>query len=75
VGHPFQNLVAYRLAVEIADEVFLRVARGSLNETEHWLKRAEIRGLIDPGLGPKLAEAGRALNGLIRRPAPTPPNR
>jgi four helix bundle protein len=118
VGHPFEDLVAYRLAVEVADELFgvvagwsvlnqrtigsqivraadsiganiaeasgvwygadrrrhLRRARGSLNETEHWLKRAEARGLIEPGLRPKLAEAGRALNGLIKRPAPFPPN-
>ena len=26
---------------------FVRIARGSLNETKYWLRRARIRGLID----------------------------
>ena len=49
---------------------FLRVARGSLVESYHWLERAEARGLMDAGPRERLSEAGRALNGLIKRRAP-----
>jgi four helix bundle protein len=48
----------------------LMVARGSLYETEHWLIRAEERGLWQPGTQPKLDEIGRTLNGLIKRAPP-----
>ena len=47
---------------------FLFVARGSLYETEHWILRAEKRGLLETGFAARLEEVARALNGLIRRP-------
>jgi len=47
----------------------LVIARGSLYELEHWLLRARARGL-SCSTSPVLAELGRTLNGLIRRPAP-----
>src|SRR4051812_28803284 len=46
----------------------LMIARGSLYEVEHWLLRAEARGLIERGASQKTDELGRALNGLIKRP-------
>jgi four helix bundle protein len=111
----FRDLVAYRLAGELSDEVartvatwesfekwsvgiqlarsadsiganlaealgrwhtkdrrhLLMVARGSLYETEHWLVRAEARGLWQPNLQGKLDEIGRTLNGLINRAPPS----
>jgi len=33
---------------------FVRIARGSLNETKHWLRRAFKRGLLDQGQTDKL---------------------
>jgi four helix bundle protein len=48
----------------------LFVARGSLYETEHWLRRAEARGLLTAGHRGRVEEATRALNGLIKAPAP-----
>jgi four helix bundle protein len=47
---------------------FLVIARGSLYETEHWIGRAETRGLLPHGTAERLNEIGRLLNGLIRRP-------
>src|SRR5215207_866987 len=111
----FTNLVAYRLAGELSDDVgravarwdsfekwsigiqlarasdsiganiaealgrwhtkdrryLLMVARGSLYETEHWLVRAEARGLADRSVQGKLDEIARTLNGLIRRAPPS----
>jgi four helix bundle protein len=46
----------------------LMIARGSLYETEHWLLRAEARGLIEEGTSKRTDEVARALNGLIKRP-------
>jgi four helix bundle protein len=46
------------------------IARGSLYETQHWLARAEARGLTTERQEPKLDEVGRMLSGLIRRPGP-----
>jgi len=46
---------------------FLRIARGSLYETEHWIARAEARGLVEDGWSERLNEPARALNGLIRK--------
>jgi four helix bundle protein len=43
---------------------FYGMARGSLYETEHWLKRARVRGLETPEL--PTDELARTLNGLIR---------
>jgi four helix bundle protein len=112
VSSNFRDLVAYRLAVEVADFAhsaaarwnsferwtlgvqlvraadsvganmaeamgrwhapdrrrLLFIARGSLYETEHWMLRAEARGLLRPGTNDRLDEVGRALNGLIRKP-------
>jgi four helix bundle protein len=44
----------------------LFIARGSANELEHWLARAEARGLHCPENGcARAREIGRMLNGLI----------
>jgi four helix bundle protein len=47
---------------------FLHIARGSLCETESWIARAKARGLLGDELDDELGQAGRALNGLIKRP-------
>jgi four helix bundle protein len=45
---------------------FLFIARGSVNELEHWLARAQARALPRPMDGAQRArEIGRMLNGLI----------
>lgn len=45
--------------------VFL--ARGSAYEVEHWVRRADSRGLALPNLArQKAAEVSRMLNGLLR---------
>ena len=49
---------------------FLLIARGSLYETEHWIDRARVRGLIRTDESDRLAEIARALNGMIKTPAP-----
>jgi four helix bundle protein len=49
---------------------FLLIARGSLLETEHWLNTARERGLLRGDPGDRVAEIARALNGLIKQPAP-----
>jgi four helix bundle protein len=46
---------------------FLLMARGSLHETEHWIARAEARGLLARGSTERLAEVARTLNGLIAK--------
>jgi four helix bundle protein len=110
----FRSLSAYRLAVQLADELsaevlrwpdfqrssvglqlvraidsvganiaeavgrwsaadkrrILYIARGSLYETEHWIDRAEQRGLLAKDYSDRIAEVARALNGLISRPTP-----
>src|SRR4051794_18461315 len=110
----FRSLTAWRLSVELADELhgliarwpqfdrasvglqlvrsadsiganiaeaagrwsaadkrrFLLIARGSLYETEHWIDRARSRGLISEDLDDRLAEIARALNGMVKQPAP-----
>jgi four helix bundle protein len=48
----------------------LIIARGSLFETEHWLLRAEARGLAAPGTHNRLDAIARPLSGLIRREVP-----
>jgi four helix bundle protein len=112
VAGSFRRLAVYRLAAELADEIYalaaafpkldrwsvgiqliraadsvganiaesagrwheqdkrrpLMIARGSLYELEHWLLRAEVRGLIEAGSSKKTDEVARALNGLIRHP-------
>jgi four helix bundle protein len=45
----------------------LRMARGSLYETEHWMARAEARGLLQPGSTDQLTEIAKTLNGLINK--------
>jgi hypothetical protein len=47
------------------------MARGSLYETEHWLLRAQKRGLLDDGPLGRLDETARALNGLINKWPPS----
>ena len=48
---------------------FVRIARGSLNETRHWLRRAYQRGLLSQqeidALKPLLAEFGPRLNAYL----------
>ena len=46
------------------------IARGSLYETEHWLERAQARGLTGDGLESQIDELARTLNGLLKRPNP-----
>jgi four helix bundle protein len=48
----------------------LIVARGSLMEAEHWIARAETRGLLEPGLLQRIEAIARPLTGLIRKPGP-----
>jgi four helix bundle protein len=117
VSSDFRDLVAYRLAVAVADDMhgaaarwdsferwslgiqlvraadsvganiaeamgrwhapdrrrLLFIARGSLYETEHWILRAESRGLLEPKTNDRLGEVARALNGLIRSPTGSRP--
>jgi four helix bundle protein len=54
------------------DEVrFLRVARGSLLETEHWITTAERRGLLESGTSDRLDGIARPLSGLINKRTPS----
>jgi four helix bundle protein len=46
----------------------LFIARGSLYETEHWIARAETRGLLTLGTTERAEEIARPLNGLIKNP-------
>jgi four helix bundle protein len=47
---------------------FLLIARGSLNETRHWLQLAERANLLtEADYAPRLDELARTLNGLVRR--------
>jgi four helix bundle protein len=48
----------------------LFIARGSLNETEHWLLISEERGLLPRGYSARISEIGRPLSGLIKRAVP-----
>jgi four helix bundle protein len=45
----------------------LIIARGSLMEAEHWISRAEARGLLEAGTVVRIDEIARTLNGLIER--------
>ena len=47
----------------------LVIARGSLYEAEHWLERADARGLPTPDAN-RLRELAWVLSGLIKKPAP-----
>ncbi len=47
----------------------LIIARGSLNELEHWLATAEMRGLMELGMASRVDRISQVLNGMIRRPA------
>ena len=54
---------------------FVRIARGSLYETHHWLRRAYKRGLIDEKevthLRPLIQELRPRLNAYLRSIGPT----
>jgi four helix bundle protein len=109
----FNELRVYRLAAELADEIYesvghwplqarktfgdqlirsvdsiganiaeatgrrgtadkrrlLFIARGSLHEAEHWIKRGESRGVLPHGTSTRLQVIASLLNGLIRRPS------
>jgi four helix bundle protein len=45
----------------------LYIARGSLQETEHWIAVAQEQGLLPPDASRDLPEIARTLNGLIKR--------
>lgn len=49
---------------------FIRMARGSLNETQHWLRRAYKRNLLSKAqvdkLKPVIAELGPSLNAYLK---------
>jgi four helix bundle protein len=49
----------------------LLIARGSVYELEHWLLCAQARELVDGSAIGRLGDIARALNGLIRRQAPS----
>jgi four helix bundle protein len=49
----------------------LLIARGSAYELEHWLLRARARALLGDSASARLGDIARALNGLIRRQAPS----
>jgi len=58
---------------------FVRIARGSLNETKYWLRRASRRKIIGPEQVEKLdkmiEEIGPSLNAYLKsldRPSPLP---
>jgi four helix bundle protein len=46
---------------------FFVIARGSLNETEHWIMRARKLGLLDQNAVQRVRDAARPLNGLIKK--------
>lgn len=56
---------------------YVRIARGSLNETQHWLRRAYKRNLVSEAkvaeLKPLIDELGPRLNAYLKsiRPRPT----
>jgi four helix bundle protein len=50
---------------------FLRMARGSLLEVEHWITTAEQRGLLERGTSDPLDGIARPLSGLIDKRAPS----
>jgi four helix bundle protein len=45
---------------------FLYIARGSAYETEHWIDRARVRGLLPAGYEPRITQVTRLLGGLIK---------
>jgi four helix bundle protein len=49
----------------------LRIARGSLLETEHWLEVAYARGLTTTDLTARIPHIARPLSGLIKNPTPS----
>jgi len=53
---------------------FVRMARGSLNETRHWLRRAYRRGFLtqdqSESLKPLIAEPGPRLNAYLKSIGP-----
>ncbi|PWT91949.1 MAG: four helix bundle protein [Acidobacteria bacterium] len=53
---------------------FVKIARGSLNETHHWLRRANKRGLLSVEhvkiLKPMLDELGPRLNAYLKSIGP-----
>jgi four helix bundle protein len=57
---------------------FIKIARGSLNETQHWLRRAYQRSLLTKGqvdkLRPIISELAPRLNAYLRSVGSVPPN-
>lgn len=58
---------------------FIRIARGSLYETQHWLRRAFKRGLLQPEVTTRLKqvieELGPRLNAYLTSIGPKNPRR
>lgn len=58
---------------------FIRIARGSLYETRHWLRRAFKRHLVVPDqvqiIKPLLDELGPKLNAYLKSIGPTEPKK
>jgi four helix bundle protein len=58
---------------------FVRIARGSFNETQHWLRRAYKRSLLTKGqietLKPLIAELAPTLNAYLKSIGETPANK
>ena len=50
----------------------LIIARGSLLEAAHWVRRAQRLGLLNAEIDELLDKAGKTLNGLIRSLSPSP---
>jgi four helix bundle protein len=46
---------------------FFVIARGSLNETEHWITRSRTLGLLDQSAIQQVREVARPLSGLIKK--------
>lgn len=77
----FERLAVYQLSERLDDEVwdnrrFVRMARGSLNETQHWLRRAYKRKLITQKeteiLKPIIDELAPRLNAYLKSIGKTP---
>jgi four helix bundle protein len=56
---------------------FVRIARGSLNETMHWLRRAYVRELLTKQqvkmISPMLEQLGPRLNAYLKSIGPVDP--
>jgi hypothetical protein len=64
----FRGLVAYRLSVAFADEMYELIARWPpFDRWSSGVRLIEARGLLERGASERLSEIARALNGLIKK--------